>query len=917
MADRGLFTPALEWLLGLENIRLGQDAPLVLTWARPLPAWVLFCLAASVVTVVALVYRRERALQSAATEIAGGRRAAAVRVVLPAAVRCATVAIVVAILCRPSLVLQRNRVERSYVALAVDTSMSMATRDQYGLPQAGPQPAHAEPTEWNPPAPLRERPPDRSVTVAALTARIAHGAGISEIAELEQYSRLELIQRALVREDAAPLRELAARNDIRLYTFSDGVESAGSLTLPHGRGATPSGGGAHPTGRKVGPPYARESIELLADEISGVVADGTSTDLAGAIIGILERTQGRHLAAIVLASDGRATQSAGGSAIVDAIDLARGRQIPVYPIRFGSTERVMDVAVESVRAEGTAFANDLLALEVGLAASGLPGPTQVSVHLKDELTGATVASKDVAIPGGDGEVITVELLAKPTRRGVITYRVEVPPLPGERDNDNNADTVEVAIADEHLRVLFVDGYPRYEYRYLKNALLREETIELSVLLLEADPGFVQEGSVPIRRFPETPEELNRYDVVLFGDVDPRGGWLTSAQVNMLLDFVGNDGGGFGLIAGERAAPRNFLGTPLEKLIPVRVDRKIFGQNEQTVATGFNVRLTPEGRRSPLFRFGRAAQTNTGAPPSGDGLFDSLPELYWMARTLGPKPGAAVLAEHPTTHVPSATAADPVMMPIIVTGRYGAGRIFFQATDDTWRWRRYSGEWFHDTYWVRVARELMKPDRSGKQRRILLRTDRKTYPFGSPVRAQVEVLDMQLLSALGDEMELVLTETPDRPQTRRPGPAHDPTAQDDADNRELVARFPAFRLGEVSAEFEGAIIPPRAGNFVVSIGSLIPNPEDGNPSVRIKVKRPEVEARCTEADHEALERIAAGTSGRVVEMDELASALSAIRDRSVRIPDDLVEPLWDSKLTLVLFGLMISMEWILRKAGGLL
>ncbi len=73
----------------------------------------------------------------------------------------------------------------------------------------------------------------------------------------------------------------------------------------------------------------------------------------------------------------------------------------------------------------------------------------------------------------------------------------------------------------------------------------------------------------------------------------------------------------------------------------------------------------------------------------------------------------------------------------------------------------------------------------------------------------------------------------------------------------------------------------------------------------------------EADHETLERIASATGGRVINLDELETVFGEIRDRSVRIPDDIVEPLWDSKLVLGLFVLMISMEWVLRKAFGLL
>ena len=80
--------------------------------------------------------------------------------------------------------------------------------------------------------------------------------------------------------------------------------------------------------------------------------------------------------------------------------------------------------------------------------------------------------------------------------------------------------------------------------------------------------------------------------------------------------------------------------------------------------------------------------------------------------------------------------------------------------------------------------------------------------------------------------------------------------------------------------------------------------------------PDLEAKQPSADHDSLERIAAATGGKVVGLDELSTLLSSIPDRSIRIPDDIVEPLWDTKLALMLFVGLISMEWALRKAFGM-
>ena len=149
--------------------------------------------------------------------------------------------------------------------------------------------------------------------------------------------------------------------------------------------------------------------------------------------------------------------------------------------------------------------------------------------------------------------------------------------PGELDSRDNVRPAQIAVLDAKINVLYVDGYPRWEYRYLKNEMMRDKTVNISCLLTSADPSFAQEGDPssegfpgPIKRFPESIEELMQYDVVLFGDVDPRQ--FTDAQLQLLKDFVSKRGGGFGMIAGPRYAPAAYRNTALEELLPVFITR---------------------------------------------------------------------------------------------------------------------------------------------------------------------------------------------------------------------------------------------------------------------------------------------------------------------------------------------------------
>ena len=810
-----------EWLLGLDGIRLAEDAPLYVRWGQKPEGWMLLLLAVAAVVMIAMIQRAER--------VSLARRSVLILC------RCATLAVVITLMFEPMIVLERNREEPSHVTLLIDRSASMATTD---------------------------------------------GASPDD-------SRIAKVVTGLTRDEAAPLRRLLAANDVELASFADRLSTHGLATKP-------------------------EDVSFLRDWLGEIRADTQGTNLAESIGEVLRRSQGRRLAGIVLASDGQAT-SAGGMGPVLA-ELQR-RQVPVYPIRIGSPIPPRDVAIGTIRVPRHVYAGDAFAVEVPLSADGITQPTTVTIELADELTGAAMARSEVHLDV-DSATAVARLHVRAQGTGQLRYLVRAIPLDGERAAHNNAAQVETTVLDDQLHVLYVEGYPRYEYRYLKNALLREPTISLSVLLIEADERFVQEGTEPIRHFPRTPDELGRFDVVIFGDVDPRGDWLSHVQANMLLDFVGNQGGGFALIAGARAAPHRFLRTPLSKLIPVRIDPTFLGRYESTLTEGFHPVVTSDGIRMGLFdtafdESGEASQSTLILSPDAR---TQRPELYWIARSLGPRPGAVVLAEHPVMRAIPEPGAAAAAMPVAVVSQYGAGRIFFQATDDTWRWRRQrvggrpAGELIHDTYWVRLVRMLARPSHSDDRRGYELTTDRPSYAYGTPIHVRLNVLDTQLLGQLGDAVGLLLTGETKLSKTDAEAAA--------------TSRFRAFRTAPSARTYEGVCTAARPGCYDITLPPtsalrITDAPGTPQPRVSVTVRPMAVESHHLEADHNQLERLARATGGRVLATDELAAGFEAILNRSAEIPDDVVEPLWDSKLAIILFLGLITTEWITRKAFGLL
>ncbi|MCP4249155.1 MAG: hypothetical protein GY778_19090 [bacterium] len=824
-------TPVLEWLLGLERIRLGSDQALSLQWRAPFPAWVVLGFSLLVAALIVLLCRREMMTGN------GKRRRRWVSLSL---LRGALAAVVIALLCRPALVLRRERLEPSWVALLVDTSHSMARQERYRTP--------------------------------ALAAAVADGAGLGDPQDTGGFSRLELVRRALLADSAGALGEILGAHQIRLITFADRSQVHGMFDL-------------------VAEGENGDGVEALASALTELQADGTGTDLPGALTELLVGEtvpQIGRLTGVVLATDGQSTT---GSDLSAAMHQARTSRIPVLALRVGSPHAPQDLTVGPLVAEENVYVDDLVAIEATVNAAGLESITSVPFRLIDESEQTIIATQSVALTPGDSTT-RVEFQVKPQRTGKVAYRIEADPLPVEDETDDNADRIEIEVRDQHLRVLYVEDSPRFEYRYLKNVLLREATIRSSILLLSADTSFAQEGTDPIRRFPETAEEMDRYDVVIFGDVDPAGDWLSAAQARLLVDFV-DRGGGFALIAGPQHAPHRFRGTLLERLVPVYIDPDFAGRYESYLADWFHPRLTAEGRQARCFRFDRDPQVSRQ-------LFDSLPGFYWIARTRGPRPAAEVLAEHPTWTNRGSTIRPGDRpggegLPLFVAGRYGAGKVFFAATDDTWRWRRHTGEFLHDAYWVQLCRMLARGGDLDRDRRLHIATDRRNYVYGDRVEVRVEVRDAELLASLDASIGLTLLDARSVPQ----------------------AKFKADRVDPTSNVFEAAFVAARTGSLTLRCEAVVTAFGQSPASSTIRIAPADLETRRPEADHSMLNRLAEQTGGAVLDLNQLDRIPAMLPDRSARIPDDITEPLWDSRLALILFVTLITAEWILRKGLGML
>jgi uncharacterized membrane protein len=641
---------------------------------------------------------------------------------------------------------------------------------------------------------------------------------------------------------------------------------------------------------------AATDIESLADALGKLEPIGQSTQVSDSIRGVLDDLQGQRLAGIVLVTDGRETPARPMAATVAQLKDAG---IRIYPVAIGSDAAPLNIELQSATAQDSAFKGDIVNVKAMVRGTGLPdGGRDVAVRLTDKKSGQPLLGPDgrpveTHVTLTSDQPVQTELQFKPEEVGNLDVVVSAEKLPGEIDEEDNSRTLQVSVLDAKVSLLYVDGYPRWDYRYVKNEMIRDKSVELSCLLTSADPDFRQEGTRPITRFPESINEMLDYDVIIFGDVDPRQ--FSDAQLQLVSQFVSEKGGGFGMVAGPQSSPQAFRGTPIETILPVNISQVATDEEHATITDGFRPVLTKEGENSSIFRFFPDKLRNAQY------MKDQMPPLFWYCRGVTVKQGAGeVYAQHPTDMDPSNHPA-----PLLVLGRFGAGRTLFSAIDDSWRWRLYTGESVFDTYWVQQLRYLARGRKLG-QRRLSLVASRPTYQLGDQVRVVLRVLDPQLLTQLPEQLDGQIRDGEGK-MIRE-----ETFSRQEGDNDIYTLSFTADKVGTFSVH-----LPPITGEadgIEAPIRVDVPQLEMADPRVdKVSLTQLAELSRDIPAESRRLGR----ASTPIVSLATARTDLPKLITSAARVSlIETSEPLWDAPLAMALFAFLISSEWLLRKLYGM-
>lgn len=619
-----------------------------------------------------------------------------------------------------------------------------------------------------------------------------------------------------------------------------------------------------------------------------VRADAPATALRTAVEQALRVAPGRPLAGVILFSDGRSPQPTGA----DLVRQVARRGTRVYVVPLGPAEPGVDLVLERVEAPERAFIRDRVpvTVRVGRVGGGDAGGWSARVRLVDAATDEVVDERVIEAERIDEPV---RLTARSERVGKVRYRVEVvyepadPAAAHELVTSNNAEQIVIDMIDRPVRVLYIEGYPRWEYRYLKNLLVREESIDSSILLLSADQAFAQEGDSPITRPPATAREVRPYDVVILGDVPP--GYFTPEQLTLIRDHVAASGAGLLWIGGVRSTPGAYADTPLADLLPMRSPASVVPAPEG--ALPLEMRPTPLADALSVLQL-----RGPGDAASAEFWPAELPPLRW-AQNLGPlKPTAEVLAR---------AGRGPEAMPLLVRLRFGSGQSLYLATDETWRWRYGRGELYFEQFWVQLVRMLGRGRVQQAVDRARLSVSPRRVDVGEPVVVELTIEDAALLERQLPRVAVSVTRAPaaGEGEAASPGAAWDrvqllPVTGDDG---QAVGGQRVYRA---------LWRPAAAGDLVLRVTEPA---LDALGLVRpLEVVAPDDEMRQAVPDHARLAALAAATGGEVIPLDHLERLLPVVPNLAEKTAIDSREPLWNSWLALMVVLGLLTTEWVIRK-----
>jgi uncharacterized membrane protein len=651
------------------------------------------------------------------------------------------------------------------------------------------------------------------------------------IADRDGQTRAAFVQEQFGGENAALLRALSQRFVVRFFSFSSSSERVNAAAnLKYGGTSTRIG----------------QALDRARDELAGL-----------------------PLAGLVMVTDGADTSD---TTIDETLASLKARSIPVFTVGVGQDRFAHDIQVTRVETPRSVLKGTALVVDVVLSQTGYAGQT-VPLSIEDD--GRIVSTQQVTLPP-DGESATVKVRFTANEAGARVFKFTVPNQAGEQVTQNNARDALIQVNDRREKILYFEGEPRPEMKFVRRGVVDDKNLQVAILLRTAENKYWRADiSTPdemISGFPKTREELFAYRALVLGSVEAAS--FTPEQLRMIADFVSKRGGSLLMLGGRRAfAEGGWGGTPVGEVLPV-----VLENSNSKYFSWLTAKPTRAGATFPVTQVDADEKASSAK-------WGEMPAVSTVNSVRQVKPGATVLLTGLDDH-----RQDQI---VLAYQRYGRGKAIAMPIQDTWMWKMDAKvpvtDTTHAMFWRRLVRWLV--DGVPEQVNITTATDR--VEPGEPVKLAAEVLDAAY-TEVNDSRVVAKVTSPSGKTT------------------ELPVEWTVTKDGDYRTTF----VPDESGIYDIQVTADRDQKTLGKADMHVRVSAGDAEYFDAAMRAPLLKRVAEETGGRFFTPLNAASLPEAISysGRGVTVVEE--RELWDMPaLFLALVGFMAA-EWGYRRMRGL-
>ncbi|MBV8811811.1 MAG: hypothetical protein JO033_24335 [Acidobacteriaceae bacterium] len=598
---------------------------------------------------------------------------------------------------------------------------------------------------------------------------------------------------------------------------------------------------------------------------SKIQANDPATQIGKGLRQLADEAATLPIGAVVLLSDG--ADNTGGIDLDTMTELQR-RRLPVSTIGFGKDQLTNDVELESLDLPSRTLPGSRLQAVATIRQNGF---TDKRATLVVTGGGSVLASKDIKLRAGAEQRESVEFNA--AKSGVQEIEARVNLLPGETNTRNNQLARVLSIDTSQKRILYVEGEPRWEFKFIRRAVEDDPALQIVSMLRTTQNKIYRQGIQNQNEladgFPSKTEDLFEYQAIILGSIE--SSFFTSAQQQSIKDFVDRRGGGVLFLGGRYSlADGGYNVAPFTELLPVVLP----GRNDTFRRDFVAAELTDAGRDSLICRIENTAEKSIDH-------WEVLPYLPNYQNPGTPKPGATVLAR---------VNAGGSRIPLLIIQNYGRGRTAVFATGGSWRWRMQQpvGDTSQETFW----RQLLRWTAGSTPSRVVVSTPNPRVQDDGRIDLRAEVRDKSYVPVSDAAV-----------QARVIGP--------DGSAVTVPLRPDPLVQGIYSAQWTA----PDQGSYVAEVSATRVGTTLGSDVLTFRREDGQAENFHREQNRELLQKLAEQTGGRYYTPrdahrlpEEIAYSEAGISSREIR-------DLWDMPAIFLLLLVLRSTEWLLRRHWG--